>query len=419
MGHGLRRVGRDHGGRWAAPLAARLADDPGAAEIADTVEMSQPQDARAVAEKLICAIGSPPDPDGAATRVTASVGIAIYPDDGEDVESLISRADAAMYRSKRQRAGGIAFHDIEFPGGVGLPWPPSAHANRSAHTPDGESTDADRRNDDLRETNEKLVIAVITAQELHAAAQKAQQRQKALIASVVEELRDPLVPIRMASALLSRLAPDEPLLPRLNGIVDEQMAQMSRLASTLVDASDDVGALQADSRRVNMGDLIDECGAAFAPMMDERSQSFESHRPLEAIEVQGDAARLKQIVGNLLDNASRHTHGGGRISLSAVVTADTLTLTVSDNGIGISPEMLPHVFDPLAQDPHAINGVSLGLGIGLTAVCALVRAHGGSLAAHSAGSGLGSCFVVVLPRAAGGSAGGAQRQHGVRSSKRK
>jgi len=136
-------------------------------------------------------------------------------------------------------------------------------------------------------------------------------------------------------------------------------------------------------------------------MITERGQRFKLQRPPGTLEVQGDAARLEQVVSNLLDNASKYTHEGGRIGLSIDVTADTLKLTVADNGIGITPQMLPHVFEPFVQDAQALCSSGVGLGIGLTVARALVQAHGGSLVAHSAGFSRGSRFTVTLPRAAG------------------
>jgi len=135
--------------------------------------------------------------------------------------------------------------------------------------------------------------------------------------------------------------------------------------------------------------------------MDERGQRFESTRPPGPLGVSGDAARLGQIVSNLLDNACTHTHEGGRIRLTVTVDAETLTLTVADDGIGITPQMLPYVFEPFVLDDLALGFNGIGLGIGLTVVRALVRAHGGNLVAHSAGARRGSQFVVTLPLAAG------------------
>ncbi len=364
-------------------------------------ELNQPGDAQTVAEKLIAAIGAPAQLDGHVVSVTVSIGIAIYPDDGEDVDTLVARADAAMYQTKRQRAGGVAFHGKAPVEGPGLRAQPDSPAHQSARKSDSEAAEAERQLADLREANEKLVLAALTAQELQAAAERARQRQTALLAAVAEELRNPMAPIRIATTMLGFPPTNDPLLPRMQQIVERQLTHMSRLLGNLVDAVNvDVGGLELDRRVVDMAQVIDRAVAANRPMMVERGQQFESHRPPGAIEVQGDAARLEQIVSNLLDNASRFTHDGGRISLSAAVAADTLTLTVCDNGIGITPKMLPHLFEPFVQDTQALGLNAVGLGIGLTVARALVQAHGGSIVAHSAGASRGSQFVVTLPLAA-------------------
>jgi diguanylate cyclase (GGDEF)-like protein len=365
-------------------------------------ELNQPGDAQTVAEKLIAAIGTPAELDGHVVSVTASVGIAIYPDDGEDVDTLIARADAAMYRKKRRRAGGIAFHGKAPVEGPGLRAQPDSPAHQTDRKTASEAAEAERRLADLREANEKLVLAVLTAQELQAAAERARQRQTALLAAVAEELRNPMAPIRIATTMLGFPPTDDPLLPHMQRIVERQLTHMARLIGNLVDAVNvDTGGLELDRRVVDMAQVIDRAVAAIRPMMVERGQQFDLHGPPGAIEVQGDAARLEQIVSNLLDNASRFTQDGGRISLSVVVTGDTLTLTVSDNGIGISPKVLPHLFEPFVQDDQALGMDAVGLGIGLTVARALAQAHGGSILAHSAGPSRGSEFVVTLPLAAG------------------
>jgi diguanylate cyclase len=115
--------------------------------------------------------------------------------------------------------------------------------------------------------------------------------------------------------------------------------------------------------------------------------------------VLGDHARLEQVVRNLLDNASQYTPDLGRIQLSLAIKGSAVELTVSDSGIGITAQVLPTIFDPFAQDIPAIGFRSIGLGIGLTVVRALVEAHGGSVVARSAGVGQGSQFTVTLPLA--------------------
>ena len=380
-------------------------------------DLNQPGEAQMIAEKLVEALDAPAELDGHVVSLSASVGIAIYPDDGDDFDTLVARADAAMYEAKRQSAGGVALHGKTPGDGPGLDAQQGAAMHRHAPKGAGAAADPQRRLADLREANEHLVLAALTARELQTAAERARQRHTAFLAAVADELRNPMAPIRIAAAMLGGLPTDEQLLPRVQGIVEHQLTQMSRLLGELVDASNvDTGGLALERRPVDMGHVIDAAVAVCRPAMDERGQRFEVHLPLSTIEMQGDAVRLQQVVCNLLDNASKHTYDGGRISLAVVVTADSMTLTVSDDGIGITPQMLPYVFEPFVQDTHALGFHGVGLGIGLTVVRALVRAHGGDLVAHSAGAGRGSQFVVTLPLAASGpiaqTAGAASRDAG-------
>jgi diguanylate cyclase len=124
--------------------------------------------------------------------------------------------------------------------------------------------------------------------------------------------------------------------------------------------------------------------------------------PPGPLEIHGDPVRLAQVLGNLLDNASKYTPDGGQIGLALVVAGDTVVITVSDTGIGISAAALPHIFDAFVQESHAVGYNGAGLGIGLSVVRELIGAQGGTVVATSAGIGLGSQFVVSLPRSRGG-----------------
>ena len=119
--------------------------------------------------------------------------------------------------------------------------------------------------------------------------------------------------------------------------------------------------------------------------------------PAGPLLLQGDPVRLAQALANLLANATLYTQEGGTIRLAATADASSLVVTLTDDGIGITAEALPGVFDPFMQDMHAVGLHDGGLGIGLTAVREIVQAHGGHVVAHSAGRGLGSSFVVTLP----------------------
>lgn len=352
-------------------------------------ELSQPGDARKVSEKVLEAIAAPAQIDGRTVSMTASVGIAIYPDDGQDAATLIALADAAMYASKRGRSGGLGTQAGQTRPVAGLIGAP-VHTQLSA---------IQRHNQDLRDANERLILAALSAQELKEAAELARQRQSALMAAVAEELRNPLAPIRVAAAMLGREDLDEPVLPRVQVILEEQLSQISRLVGQLVGSSEQVPApLELHRESVDLAGIIDSAVAGHKAMMDARGQRFEKECPPGRLDVQGDAELLKQVVSNLLDNASKHTYDGGRIVLSVKLSDDTLTLTVSDNGIGITQALLPHIYSPFVQDPQVLGFNGVGLGIGLTVVRTLVRAHGGTLTAHSSGARNGSRFVVTLPR---------------------
>ena len=354
-------------------------------------ELNRPQDARSVAEKLIAAIGAPAEIEGQPVVMSASIGIAIYPDDGQDLDTLIQRADAAMYQAKRRGAGGVAFHDGTSTDDGAIPAAPV-----TAHDADDIVRD---RHAQLREANERLVLAALSAHELHTAAEEAHQRQNALMSAVADELRNPMAPIRIAAAMLGRPSSDEQLLPRVQQLVDTHMSQIARLVDRLSDtpAAGDAPLVAGDDR-VDMNRVIEASIDAHRAILDEHGKTFVFRRPDQPIVVRGDATRLEQVVDNLLENACRYTRDGGRIVLTVDVSDDTLLITVSDNGIGITPQMLPRLFAPFVQDPLAL-GMN-GVGIGLTAARTLVRAHGGDLVAYSAGAGQGSQFVVTLPLAA-------------------
>jgi diguanylate cyclase (GGDEF)-like protein len=348
-------------------------------------EVAQRQDAALIADKLIATIAAPNDIGLAADQLSMSIGISVYPDDGLDAATLIERADAAMYRAKHRGPGGYAFHGDSTP----LPLAPPP-------LPTHEAPAAWQQQ--LREANEQLVLAALDARELQAAAELAQQRQATFMAAVAEELRNPMAPIRIAASMLGRDSADAPLLQRVHTLIDEQMQQMTKMVSEgLHNAQTGSPAGELARSQVDMTVIISTAIEAYRPLFDARLQHFEAQLPAGPLAVLGDAVRLAQITSNLLDNASKHCDDGGQIALTVRVQADVLTMTVSDNGLGIEAQMLPHVFEPFVQDTPALGLRGGGLGIGLTATRTLVSAHGGNISAHSAGIGHGSQFVVCLP----------------------
>ena len=367
-------------------------------------DLAQPADAVRVADKLLAALAVPSGVNGVQLQVSASIGISLYPDDGTDGPQLISRADAAMYQRKRQAPGGRARHGQAVPAMrlvVPRGGPGAAPAMAPAPIPHALALAAhERGHAELREANEQLVLAALSAQTLQAAAEQAQRQQTAFLAVVMDELRNPHAPIRVAASMLGRSDAGDPLLPRVQSLVDQQAAKVLRLvAERAAQAIAPVagGALSLALRALDMAGLINNALAAWRPVMAARRQRLESHLPAGPLPLRGDAARLAQVLTNLLDNASKYTPEGGLVQLRVSLSDDSLLITVTDNGIGISAFALPGLFEPFVQDAPAIGLNGAGLGIGLTVVRTIVEAHGGSVAVRSAGSGQGSQFSVTLP----------------------
>lgn len=234
------------------------------------------------------------------------------------------------------------------------------------------------------------------------AAEEGQRRQDAFLAMAVHELRRPLAPIRTAAAMLGRVGTqDAATLARLHAIIERQVLQLSRLVDDLLDLSRSrTGKLRLDRAIVDLRDVVGAAMEAAGPAAERRRQTVVVTMPEFPLEVDGDPGRLAQVVGNLLDNASKFTPDGGAIALLAAMAGDTVVLSVVDSGSGIAAAALPHVFEPFAQDVSRPGVDDSGLGLGLAVVGELVAAHGGSVVVHSVGTGMGSRFVVTLPRAA-------------------
>jgi len=250
----------------------------------------------------------------------------------------------------------------------------------------------------LRDANERLVIGALAAQGADSQADEVHARQIEHLAIVAHELRHPLTPISTAVALLKRCGSDAAQVERLQGIIERQVAQMTRLIEDLLDESRlSTGRFRLRHETVDLIALLRLVIESARSTIAQRRQRLTSALPEGRVLVLGDAARLSQVFDNLLDNASKYTPEGGEISVSLSREDALVTVTVADNGCGIRAEDLPHVFDLFVRASPDPTAKDRGLGIGLAVVRELVESHGGTVVAASAGSGLGSRFVVTLP----------------------
>jgi diguanylate cyclase (GGDEF)-like protein len=360
-------------------------------------EISQAADAAVIAEKVSAALAACSRIDGHAVRLTASIGISIYPEDGDDAKTLIDRADAAMYVAKSRESGGFVFHADQPAGQAALTAPSiQSQARRLTHY-QLTMAEYERTHAQLQEANEHLVLAALGAQELQAAAEDAKRRQMGLLADIARELSNPFAPIRIAAAMLGRQDADKALLPRAQAIVDQQVNQLSRLADGLLSPGPDRDSLKRGHRPFDVVATVGDAARACQASMDRRLQALAVDIPATPIEVNGDPALIAQVLDNLLSNANAYSPNGGQIRLSVVRVNREVLITVADNGAGIAPEALVTIFDPFVRDPLASAVNEDGLGIGLTVVRAIVEAHAGRVVATSAGVGRGSEFVVSLP----------------------
>ena len=368
-------------------------------------EITKAADAAVIAAKILAVLTAPSRVGDRMLRLSASLGIATYPEDGEDAATLISRADAAMYRSKRRRSGGFEFHREELAGAHGPESSPGVALHHPTLRHESALTEQQPQLRELREANEQLVIAALTAQQLETQTEEAYTRQTQFLAMVAHELRNPLIPIQTAAGLLNRALSDEPLLAQLQAAIKRQVSLVSRLVDDLLDGSRvSAGKFRLECSVVELTGILSLALETCRPAVEARSQRLTMQLAPSPLMVLGDPLRLGQIFSNLLDNASKYTHTGGEISLTMAVVDRSVQITVSDNGIGITADTLPNIFELFMQDARALALHNHGLGIGLAVVRDLVEAHGGTVVARSPGRDRGTDFIVTLPMAANATA---------------
>ena len=214
------------------------------------------------------------------------------------------------------------------------------------------------------------------------------------------ELREPLASILFAVQLMTEGDRDPSATREMCGIVERQSRYLARLIDDVLEVSrgcHDKLCLQADW--FDLGMVLTSAVETVAPLLKNRGHRLALFLPQGQVYVMADSLRVQQVVVNLLNNAVKYTEPGGSIRLAVEATANQLVIEVQDNGVGISREFLPRVFDLFRQGAEPTNGVFPGLGIGLALVKSLVELHGGTVSAHSDGEGTGSTFAVRLPSA--------------------
>lgn len=233
---------------------------------------------------------------------------------------------------------------------------------------------------------------------------EADRRKDEFLAMLGHELRNPLAPIRNAVEVLRmQSGPANPTFQWGMDVIARQTEQLSHLVDDLLDVARIThGRIALRKAPVQLAEIIAQAVETTRPLIEARRQNLTFSLTPIPIQLLADPARLAQVISNLLNNAAKYTPEGGRIELIALAEGHEAVITVRDTGVGIPPQILPHIFDLFIQANRSLDRSEGGLGLGLSLVRNIVEMHGGHVQAASAGPGRGSEFTVRLPILAAG-----------------
>ncbi len=222
-------------------------------------------------------------------------------------------------------------------------------------------------------------------------------RKDEFLATLAHELRNPLAPLRTGLEVI-KLAPGSAAAARALPVMERQLSHMVRLIDDLLDVSRiNNGKIVLRLERVSLQDVAASAVEASRSLIDVAGHTLTVALPDEPVWLDADPTRLSQILSNLLNNSAKYTAAGGQIRLDARCQAGKVRVCVTDNGMGIPPDMLQTVFEMFTQIDRTLDQAGGGLGLGLSLVKKLTELHGGDIQAASAGIDRGSEFTVTLP----------------------
>jgi signal transduction histidine kinase/CheY-like chemotaxis protein len=228
------------------------------------------------------------------------------------------------------------------------------------------------------------------------------RRKDEFLALLAHELRNPLAPVRYALATIRKPGLTSEQRSRANAIIERQVVHMSHLLDDLLDVSRITrGAIMLKKTRTALAPVIEAAVDAARPVIEARQHSLFVDVTEGAVYLEADPVRLTQVFSNLLINAAKYTNSRGRIDVKVVKDGPNVVISVLDNGVGISAELMPRLFTLFTQARPALERSEGGLGVGLALVRGLVTLHGGHVLARSGGLNQGSEFTVQLPMSTG------------------
>jgi PAS domain S-box-containing protein len=244
-------------------------------------------------------------------------------------------------------------------------------------------------------------VDITERKQMEDALREADRRKDEFLGMLSHELRNPLAPIRNSTYILQHAPPGSEQARRAQAVIERQTEHMTRLVDDLLDVTRIArGKIHLHHRPVDVGDLVrravEDHQAVFAARDIDLTLRLDGRTQC----VDGDGARITQVIGNLLQNAAKFTNAHGHVEVAVERDGSSAAIRVVDDGIGIDAETLPHVFEAFRQGDHSLHRAQGGLGLGLALVKGLVELHGGRADARSDGLGRGSAFTVWLPLAA-------------------
>ncbi len=230
------------------------------------------------------------------------------------------------------------------------------------------------------------------------ALRQSDKRKDEFLGMLAHELRNPLAPIRNALHVMSQPSGDSIALHQAQEMAERQFMHMTRLIDDLLDISRiSQGKVRLQKQPIDLRELLQRTCATWKSLFDASDQSIQVSLGSQPVLVHGDPVRLEQVFSNLLSNANKFTPAGGFVSIELHQVDSISTVTITDNGSGIDPELIPYVFELFVQGDNSLDRTKGGLGIGLTLVQKLIEMHDGQVVASSSGAAQGSTFKVNLP----------------------
>jgi PAS domain S-box-containing protein len=227
---------------------------------------------------------------------------------------------------------------------------------------------------------------------------EANLRKNEFLGVLSHELRNPLAPIQNSLHILEHAPEGSEQAARARAVIARQTHHLTRLVDDLLDVTRiSRGVIQLHRAPVELGALARHAVEDHRPLFSSRSLALDLRTDSDPLWIDADATRVTQIIGNLLHNAAKFTNAQGHVSVDVALEAGRAVIRVTDDGVGIAPELLPHVFEPFTQAEATLHRTLGGLGLGLALVKGLVELHGGEVTAKSDGAGRGSEVTVRLP----------------------